>query len=121
MFRGIPLGDVTGGVNDHQSRPHACCCGAMCLAVAEQQGVDWSRVSGTLQNDIPGRNTSRRRNTFSLPKPSMCLVTDTIGSSARGIHRAQPHLHQRISHPRGGVHGGAGAGVHTTRWHEYVD
>src|SRR6202000_318144 len=49
LFRGIPLGDVTVSVIILST---ASVLWAMWLAVAEQQGVPWSRVSATLQNDI---------------------------------------------------------------------
>src|SRR5947209_10790853 len=48
LFRGIPLGDVTVSMTINSPAPILW---AMYLAVAEEQGVDWTRVSGTLQND----------------------------------------------------------------------
>ena len=50
---------------------------AMYLAVAEQQGVDWQAVSGTLQNDILKEYIAQKEYTFP-PRPSMRLVTETI-------------------------------------------
>jgi len=49
LFRGIPLGDVSVSMTINSP---ASVVWAMYLAVAEKQGVDWSRLSGTLQNDI---------------------------------------------------------------------
>src|SRR6202035_2567811 len=49
LFQGIPLGEVTVSMTINSP---ASIAWAMYLVVAEQQGVDWSRVSGTLQNDI---------------------------------------------------------------------
>src|SRR5262249_13113279 len=45
LFRGIPLGDVTVSMTINSP---ASILWAMYLAVAEQQGVDWMRLSGTL-------------------------------------------------------------------------
>src|SRR5712675_972062 len=44
LFRGIPLGDVTVSMTINSPAPILW---AMYLAVAEQQDVDWSRLSGT--------------------------------------------------------------------------
>src|SRR6516225_12166122 len=49
LFREIPLGDVSVSMTINSPAPVLF---AMYLAVAEQQGVSWDRVSGTLQNDI---------------------------------------------------------------------
>src|SRR4051812_2403632 len=49
LFRGIPLGDVSVSMTINSP---AAVIWAMYLAVAEQQGVEWPRLNGTLQNDI---------------------------------------------------------------------
>src|SRR5213079_1118774 len=49
LFRGLPLDQVTVSMTINSP---AAVLWAMYLAVAEEQGVDWQRVSGTLQNDI---------------------------------------------------------------------
>src|SRR5690348_13945377 len=46
LFAGIPLGDVTVSMTINSP---ASVVWAMYLAVAEKQGVDWMRLSGTLQ------------------------------------------------------------------------
>ena len=61
----------------------------MYLAVAEQQGVDWARVSGTLQNDILKEYIAQKEYIFP-PRPSMRLVTDTIEFGARHTPRFNP-------------------------------
>ncbi|MCL6515785.1 methylmalonyl-CoA mutase family protein [Alicyclobacillus sp.] len=48
---------------------------AMYLVVAEQQGVRWDQVSGTVQNDILKEYAARGTYIFP-PKPSMRLITD---------------------------------------------
>jgi len=86
LFRGIPLGDVTVSMTINSP---ASVLWAMYLAVAEQQGVDWERVSGTLQNDILKEYIAQKEYIFP-PKPSMRLVTDTIEFSARHTPRFNP-------------------------------
>jgi methylmalonyl-CoA mutase N-terminal domain/subunit len=62
---------------------------AMYLAVAEIQGVDWSCVSGTLQNDILKEYIAQKEYIFP-PRPSMRLVTDVIEYSTRRVPRFNP-------------------------------
>jgi methylmalonyl-CoA mutase N-terminal domain/subunit len=86
LFRGIPLGEVTVSMTINSP---ACVLWAMYLAVAEQQGVDWAHVSGTLQNDILKEYIAQKEYIFP-PKPSMRLVTDTIEFGARHTPRFNP-------------------------------
>src|ERR1043165_3356519 len=86
LFRGIPLGD--GSVSMTINSP-AAVLWAMYLAVAEQQGVAWSQVSGTLQNDILKEYIAQKEYIFP-PRPSMRLVTDTIEFGARHAPRFNP-------------------------------
>jgi len=86
LFRGIPLGDVTVSMTINSP---AAVLWAMYLAVAEQQGVDWSRLSGTLQNDILKEYIAQKEYIFP-PRPSMRLVADTIEFAARHTPRFNP-------------------------------
>jgi methylmalonyl-CoA mutase N-terminal domain/subunit len=86
LFRGIPLGDVTVSMTINSP---AAVLWAMYLAVAEQQGVDFARLSGTLQNDILKEYIAQKEYIFP-PKPSMRLVTDTIEYGARHTPRFNP-------------------------------
>jgi len=86
LFRGIPLGDVTVSMTINSP---AAVLWAMYLAVAEQQGVDWARLSGTLQNDILKEYIAQKEYIFP-PRPSMRLVTDTIEFGARHTPRFNP-------------------------------
>src|SRR6202453_3618878 len=86
LFRGIPLGDVTVSMTINSP---ACVLWAMYLAVAEQQGVDWARASGTLQNDILKEYIAQKEFIFP-PRPSMRLVTDTIEFGARHTPKFNP-------------------------------
>ncbi|HTS24935.1 MAG TPA: methylmalonyl-CoA mutase family protein [Bryobacteraceae bacterium] len=86
LFRGIPLGDVTVSMTINSP---AAVLWAMYLAVAEQQGVEWKRLSGTIQNDILKEYIAQKEYIFP-PRPSMRLVTDTIEFGARHTPRFNP-------------------------------
>jgi methylmalonyl-CoA mutase N-terminal domain/subunit len=86
LFRGIPLGEVTVSMTINSP---ASVIWAMYLAVAEQQGVDWSKLSGTLQNDILKEYIAQKEYIYP-PRASMRLVTDTIEFGARQTPRFNP-------------------------------
>src|SRR6516225_5670441 len=86
LFRGIPLEDVTVSMTINSP---AAVLWAMYLAVAEQQGVGWERLSGTIQNDILKEYIAQKEFIFP-PRPSMRLVTDTIEFGARHTPRFNP-------------------------------
>ncbi len=86
LFRKIPLGDVTVSMTINSP---ASILWAMYLAVAEQQGVSWDRVSGTLQNDILKEYIAQKEYIYP-PRPSMRLVTDSIEFAAKHVPRFNP-------------------------------
>jgi methylmalonyl-CoA mutase N-terminal domain/subunit len=86
LFGGIPLGDVTVSMTINSP---AAVLWAMYLAVAEQQGVDWQQLSGTLQNDILKEYIAQKEYIFP-PRPSMRIVTDTIEFGARHTPKFNP-------------------------------
>jgi methylmalonyl-CoA mutase N-terminal domain/subunit len=86
LFRGIPLGQVTVSMTINSP---ANVLWAMYLAVAEQQGVDWKALSGTLQNDILKEYIAQKEYIYP-PRPSMRLVTDTIEFGALHTPRFNP-------------------------------
>jgi methylmalonyl-CoA mutase N-terminal domain/subunit len=86
LFRGIPLDGVTVSMTINSPAPILW---AMYLAVAEKQGVDWSNVSGTLQNDILKEYIAQKEYIFP-PRPSMRLVTDVIEYSTNHVPRFNP-------------------------------
>ena len=86
LFRGIPLGDVSVSMTINSP---ASVLWAMYLAVAEQQGVAWQRLNGTLQNDILKEYIAQKEYIFP-PRPSMRLVTDTIEFGAQHTPRFNP-------------------------------
>jgi methylmalonyl-CoA mutase N-terminal domain/subunit len=86
LFRGIPLGDVSVSMTINSP---AAVLWAMYLVVAEQQGVPWMGLSGTLQNDILKEYIAQKEFIFP-PRPSMRLVTDTIEFGARQTPKFNP-------------------------------
>jgi methylmalonyl-CoA mutase N-terminal domain/subunit len=86
LFRGIPLGEVTVSMTINSP---AAVLWAMYLVVAEGQGVDWTLLSGTLQNDILKEYIAQKEYIFP-PRPSMRLVTDTIEFGAQRTPRFNP-------------------------------
>jgi methylmalonyl-CoA mutase N-terminal domain/subunit len=86
LFREIPLGDVTVSMTINSP---ASIIWAMYLVVAERQGVEWSRISGTLQNDILKEYIAQKEYIYP-PRPSMRLVTDSIEFAAKHVPRFNP-------------------------------
>jgi methylmalonyl-CoA mutase N-terminal domain/subunit len=74
LFDGINLEDVTVSMTINSTAPIAL---AMYLVVAEKQGADWKKISGTLQNDILKEYIAQKEYIYP-PRPSMRLVTDTF-------------------------------------------
>jgi methylmalonyl-CoA mutase, N-terminal domain len=72
LFDGISLADVTTSMTINSPAPMIF---AMYLVVAEQQGADWARISGTIQNDILKEFIAQKEYIFP-PRPSMRLITD---------------------------------------------
>jgi methylmalonyl-CoA mutase N-terminal domain/subunit len=83
LFEGIPLGEITTSMTINSP---AAILLAMYLAVAEKQGVPFSRVGGTLQNDILKEYIAQKEYIFP-PEPSMRLVVDTIEYCTREVPR----------------------------------
>jgi methylmalonyl-CoA mutase N-terminal domain/subunit len=74
LFDGINLEDVSVSMTINSTAPIAL---AMYLVVAEKQGADWKKISGTLQNDILKEYIAQKEYIFP-PRPSMRLITDTF-------------------------------------------
>ncbi len=83
LFAGIPLGDVTTSMTINSP---AAMVFAMYLVVAEQQGVPWTALSGTIQNDILKEFIAQKEYIYP-PRSSMRLVTDTVAFCAREVPR----------------------------------
>jgi methylmalonyl-CoA mutase, N-terminal domain len=79
LFDQIPLADVTTSMTINSP---AAVIWAMYLAVAEKQGADWQKISGTLQNDILKEYIAQKEYIYP-PEPSMRLVVDTLEFGAK--------------------------------------
>ncbi len=86
LFQGIPLGEVTVSMTINSP---AAVLWAMYLAVAEEQGASWAKVSGTIQNDILKEYIAQKEYIYP-PRESMRLVTDTIEFATRQVPRFNP-------------------------------
>jgi methylmalonyl-CoA mutase N-terminal domain/subunit len=74
LFDGIPLGGITTSMTINSP---AAMLFAMYLVVAEKQGADWRRLSGTIQNDILKEFIAQKEYIYP-PRASMRLVTDVL-------------------------------------------
>ena len=83
LFRGIALGDITTSMTINSP---AAMIFAMYLVVAEQQGADWRRLSGTIQNDILKEFIAQKEYIFP-PRDSMRLITDVFAFCSREVPR----------------------------------
>ena len=74
LFEGIPLGEVTTSMTINAP---AAILLAMYLAVAEQQGVPWAGLGGTLQNDILKEYIAQKEWIYPI-RPSLRIITDMM-------------------------------------------
>jgi methylmalonyl-CoA mutase, N-terminal domain len=74
LFNGIDLEKTTVSMTINSP---ASVLWAMYLVVAEKQGADWKKVSGTIQNDILKEYIAQKEYIYP-PAPSMRLVIDTF-------------------------------------------
>jgi methylmalonyl-CoA mutase N-terminal domain/subunit len=86
VFDGINLEDVTVSMTINSTAPIAL---AMYLVVAEKQGADWKKISGTLQNDILKEYIAQKEYIYP-PRPSMRLITDTFRFCAENVPKYNP-------------------------------
>ncbi|AEV15888.1 Methylmalonyl-CoA mutase, large subunit [Thermus sp. CCB_US3_UF1] len=81
LFQGIPLDRVSTSMTINAP---AMMLLALYLLVAEEQGVSWDKVSGTVQNDILKEYFARGTYIYP-PGPSMRLVTDIFEFCAQRV------------------------------------
>jgi methylmalonyl-CoA mutase N-terminal domain/subunit len=86
LFDGIPLEEVT--VSQTINAPASVLL-AMYLVVAEKQGADWRKISGTLQNDILKEYIAQKEWIYPI-RPAMKLVIDTFKFCTRHVPRYNP-------------------------------
>ena len=75
LFDEIPLDEVSTSLTIHAT---ASILRALYIAVGDQQGVDRSKLRGTIQNDILKEYIARGTYIYP-PKPSMRIITDIFG------------------------------------------
>src|SRR5215212_9308910 len=78
LFDGISLAEITTSMTINSPAPMIF---AMYLAVAEKQGADWQRLSGTIQNDILKEFIAQKEYIFP-PRQSMRIITDIFAFCA---------------------------------------
>jgi methylmalonyl-CoA mutase, N-terminal domain len=83
LFEGIRLADITTSMTINSPAPMIF---AMYLVVAEKQGADWKRLSGTIQNDILKEFIAQKEYIYP-PRQSMRLITDVFTFCAREVPR----------------------------------
>ena len=79
LFDGIDLENTTVSMTINSP---ASALWAMYLVMAEKQGADWKKISGTLQNDILKEYIAQKEYIYP-PAPSMRLVVDTFEFGAK--------------------------------------
>ena len=83
LFDGIPLDQVTTSMTTNAP---AAMIWSMYLVTAEKQGVDWKKLSGTIQNDILKEYIAQKTYIFP-PRPSMRIITDILAFACAQVPR----------------------------------
>ncbi len=83
LFNGIDLEKITTSMTINSP---ASVLWAMYLVVAEKQGADWKKISGTTQNDILKEYIAQKEYIYP-PAPSMRLVIDTFEFGSKFVPR----------------------------------
>ena len=86
LFDQIPLEQVS--VSQTINAPASVLL-AMYLVVAEKQGADWNKISGTLQNDILKEYIAQKEWIYPI-QPAMKLVVDTFEFCTQHVPRYNP-------------------------------
>jgi len=81
LFRGI---DVAGVSTSMTINSPASVIWAMYLVMAEDRGVAWTKLRGTIQNDILKEYQAQKEWIYP-PEPSMRLVVDTFESGSKQV------------------------------------
>ena len=86
LFEGIPLGSVSTSMTINAT---ATILFALYLVAAKRQGVPWTSLRGTVQNDILKEYLARGTYIFP-PPPSLRLATDLVAFGYREVPRWNP-------------------------------
>ena len=98
LFDGIDLEEISVSMTIN---PSAWILLAMYVAVAEERGLDFAKLSGTIQNDILKEYIAQKEWIYP-PRESMRIVRDTITYCRRAPAPVQPDQHLGLPHLRGG-------------------
>ena len=83
LFKDIPLDKVSTSMTINSTAPVLL---SMYIAVAKKQGVDPTKLDGTIQNDILKEYIARGTHIFP-PRPSMRLTTDIFAYCTQNVPR----------------------------------
>jgi methylmalonyl-CoA mutase N-terminal domain/subunit len=83
LFQDIPLDKVSTSMTINSTAPILL---SMYIALAKKQGVDISKLSGTVQNDVLKEYIARGTYIFP-PRPSMRLTTDIFAYCSQNVPR----------------------------------
>jgi len=83
LLAGLPLDKVTTSMTVNST---AAILLLMYELVAEEQGIDPSKISGTIQNDLLKEYIARGTYIYP-PRPSMRIITDIIGYCSKQVPR----------------------------------
>ena len=86
LMQGIPLGEMNTSMTINAT---AAWLLSLYVALADEQGVDRGKLTGTVQNDIIKEYLSRGTYVFP-PKPSLRLIKDVIVYASREIPKWNP-------------------------------
>src|SRR3989454_12137123 len=86
IFDRINLEDVTVSMTINSTAPILL---AMYLVVAEKQGADWKKISGTLQNDILKEYIAQKEWIYPI-RSAMKLVVDTFEFCTKHVPKYNP-------------------------------
>ena len=114
LLKGIPLGEVSTSMTINSTAAILLC--ALRRGGRAAAACRWSKLSGTVQNDILKEYIARGTYMYP-PAPSLRLMTDVFAFCAKRVPQLEPDQHQRVPHPRGGLDGGAGDRLHPRRRH----
>jgi methylmalonyl-CoA mutase N-terminal domain/subunit len=86
LFSGIDVGAVTTSMTINSPAPILF---AMYLAAADERGIPYTKLGGTLQNDILKEYIAQKEFIFPI-RPSMRLVTDVVEFCTRNVPSWNP-------------------------------
>jgi methylmalonyl-CoA mutase N-terminal domain/subunit len=86
LFDGIDVGSVTTSMTINSPAPILF---AMYLAAADERGMPYSKLGGTLQNDILKEYIAQKEFIYPI-RPSMRLVTDVVEFCTRNVPSWNP-------------------------------